>query len=140
MYQKRITKQKKLLEKASKKKTLEYFQLHQKKGYNLNSILIGVDCDLLDNSNVLLTLEQLVDYGIISLKLSAGKMTQKLPTILWYVPSNPKQSQQDKCSDLRQDLNNKNENPSNNIDILVHLSDINDDINSAKNIYRGQFF
>ena len=137
MYQKRITKERNYQRKYQRKKLWSTFSYIRKKDIIFNSILIGVDCDLLDNSNVFLTLEQLVDYGIISLKLSAGKMTQKLPTIVWYVPSNPKQSQQDKCSDLRQDLNNKNENPSNNIDILVHLSDINGDINSAKNIYRG---
>ena len=45
-----------------------------KKGCDLNSILLNVDSDLLDNSDVLLTLERLVDYGIISSKLYAGKV------------------------------------------------------------------
>ena len=45
-----------------------------KKGCDLNSILLNVDSDLLDNSDVLVTLERLVDYGIISSKLYAGKV------------------------------------------------------------------
>ena len=45
-----------------------------KKGCDLNSILLNVDSDLLDNSDVSLTLERLVDYGIISSKLYAGKV------------------------------------------------------------------
>ena len=45
-----------------------------KKGCDLNSILLNVDSDLLDNSDVLLTLERLADYGIISSKLYAGKV------------------------------------------------------------------
>ena len=45
-----------------------------KKGCDLNSILLNGDSDLLDNSDVLLTLERLVDYGIISSKLYAGKV------------------------------------------------------------------
>ena len=45
-----------------------------KKGCDLNSILLNVDSDLLDNCDVLLTLERLVDYGIISSKLYAGKV------------------------------------------------------------------
>ena len=62
-----------------KEKNLEVLRVisertKNKKGCDLNSILLNVDSDLLDNSDVLLTLERLVDYGIISSKLYAGKV------------------------------------------------------------------
>lgn len=66
--------EKKILKKISKKRTLEVLRVisertKNKKGCDLNSILLNVDSDLLDNilltGNVLLTLERLVDYGII---------------------------------------------------------------------------
>ena len=94
--------------------------------------MLNVDSDLLDNSNVLLTLEQLVNHGIISSKLHAGTRTYKLSTITCDMfHQNPKQNQQDKCELSRQDNNNKG-NPSNNSDTLVHLSDIKGNINSIK--------
>ena len=57
-----------------KGKNLEVFRViskrtKNKKGCDLNSILLNVDSDLLDNSDVLLTLERLVDHRITSSKL-----------------------------------------------------------------------
>ena len=96
-----------------------------KKGCDLNSILLNVYSDLLDNSDVLLTLEGLVDHGIISSKLYAGSRTYKLCTITCDMfHQNPKQNEQDKRDLSRLDDNNNNDSPSNNSDILVHLSDI----------------
>ena len=111
-----------------------------KKGCDLNSILLNVDSDLLDNSNVLLTVERLVDHGIISSKLYAGRRTYKLSTIMCDMfHQNPKQNQQDKRGLLRLDDNNNNDNPSNSSDILVYLSDIKGDINSIKNAIEEAF-
>ena len=67
------------IEEDIKEKNLEVLRVisertKNKKGCDLNSILLNVDSDLLDNSDVLLTLERLVDYGIISSKLYAGKV------------------------------------------------------------------
>ena len=67
------------INKNIKEKNLEVLQVisertKNKKGCDLNSILLNIDSDLLDNSDVLLTLERLVDYGIISSKLYAGKV------------------------------------------------------------------
>ena len=67
------------ISKNIKEKNLEVLQVisertKNKKGCDLNSILLNIDSDLLDNSDVLLTLERLVDYGIISSKLYAGKV------------------------------------------------------------------
>ena len=45
---------------------------------------------------------------------------------------NPKQKQQDKRDLSRLDDNSNNDNPSNNSDILVHLSDIKGNISSIK--------
>ena len=69
-----------------KEKNLEILRVisertKNKKGCDLNSILLNADSDLLDNSDVLLTLERLVNYGIISSKLYAGKRTYKLSNI-----------------------------------------------------------
>ena len=59
-----------------KEKNLEVVRvISEKKNCNFNSILLSVHDDSLDSSNVLLTLEQLANYGIISSKLSAGKRT-----------------------------------------------------------------
>ena len=67
------------INKNIKEKNLEVLQVisertKNKKGCDLNSILLNIDSDLLDNSDVLLTLERLVDYGIILSKLYAGKV------------------------------------------------------------------
>ena len=69
-----------------KEKNLEILRVisertKNKKGCDLKSILLNADSDLLDNSDVLLTLERLVNYGIISSKLYAGKRTYKLSNI-----------------------------------------------------------
>ena len=53
-----------------KEKNLEVLRVisegtKNKKRCDLNSILLNVDSDLLYNSNILLILERLVDYGII---------------------------------------------------------------------------
>ena len=53
-----------------KEKNLEVLRVisertKNKKRCDLNSILLNVDSDLLNNSNILLILERLVDYGII---------------------------------------------------------------------------
>ena len=72
-----------------------------KKGCDLNSILLNVDSDLLDNSDVFLTLERLVNYGIISSKFYAGKRTYRLSSIMCDMfHQNPKYNQQNK-RDLR---------------------------------------
>ena len=68
-----------------KEKNLEVLRVllertKNEKGCDLNSVLLNVDSNLLNNNDVLLTLERLVDYGIISSKLSAGKRTYKLST------------------------------------------------------------
>ena len=52
---------------------------------------------------------------------------------------NPKQNQQDKRNLSRLDDNNNNDNPLNNSDILVHLSDIKGDINSIKTAIEDAF-
>ena len=81
---------KKILETISKK-NLEVLwviseRMKNRKVCDLNSILVNVDSDLLDNSNVLLTLEQLVNYRFRSSKLYAGKRTYKLSsTIVCYM-------------------------------------------------------
>ena len=67
------------IEEDIKEKNLEVLRVisertKNKKVWDLNSILLNVDSGLLDNSDVLLTLERLVDYGIISSKLYAGKV------------------------------------------------------------------
>ena len=54
-----------------KKKNLEVLRVtsertKNKKGCDLNLILLNDDSDLLDNIDVLLTLERRVDHGIIS--------------------------------------------------------------------------
>ena len=121
-----------------KEKNLEVLRViskrtKNKKGCDLNLILLNVDSDLVDNSDFLLTLERLVDYGFISSKFYAGKRTYKLCSIMcgmFY--QNPKQNQQNKHDLSRQDDDNNNDNPSNNSDILVHLLDIKGDLNSIK--------
>ena len=70
-----------------KEKNLELLQVisertKNKNGCDLNSIFLNVDSDLLDNSDVLLTLERLVDHGITSSKLYADRRTYKLSTII----------------------------------------------------------
>ena len=78
----------KILEKTSKKRPWKHFELYkkeqkkQKKSCGLNSISLNVDSNLLDNIDILLTLERLVDHGIISSKLYAGRKTYKLSTII----------------------------------------------------------
>ena len=52
---------------------------------------------------------------------------------------NPKQNQQDKRDLSRLDDNKNNDNPSNNSDILVHLSNIKGDINSIKTATQDAF-
>ena len=52
---------------------------------------------------------------------------------------NPKQNQQDKRDLSRLDDNKNNDNPSNNSDILVHLSNIKGDINSIKTAIQDAF-
>ena len=92
-----------------KEKNLEVLRVisertKNKKGCDLNSILLNVDNDLLENRDVLLTLERLVDYGIISSKLYAGKGTYKLSSIMCDMfHQNPKQNQQNKRDLSRQD-------------------------------------
>ena len=111
-----------------------------KKVCDLNLILLNVDSDLLDNSDVLVTLERLVDYRIISSKLYAGKRSHKLSATMCDIFSqNPKQNQQNKHNLARQDVNNNRDNPSNNGDILVHLSDIKGDINCIKTSIKDAF-
>ena len=61
-----------------KEKNLEVLRVisegtKNKKRCDLNSILLNVDSDLLNNSNILLILERLVDYGIIWSKLYLGR-------------------------------------------------------------------
>ena len=106
----------------------------------MNSILLNIDSDLLDDSDALLTLERLVDHGIISSKLYAGRRTYKLSTIMCDMfHQNPKQNQQDKRDLSRLDDNNNNDSPSNNSDIFVHLSYIKGDINSIKTAIEDAF-
>ena len=50
-----------------------------------------------------------------------------------------KQKQQDKRDLSRLDDNNNNSNPSNNSDVLVHLSDVKGDINSIKTAIEDAF-
>ena len=70
----------------------------------------------------------------------AGRRTYKLSTIMCDMfHQNPKQNQQDKRGLLRLDDNKNNDNPSNNSDILVHLSDIKGDINSIKTAIEDAF-
>ena len=70
----------------------------------------------------------------------AGRRTYKLSTIMCDMfHLNPKQNQQDKCNLSRLDDNNNNDNPLNNSDILVHLSDIKGDINSIKTAIEDAF-
>ena len=82
-----------------KEKNLEVLRVisettKNKKAYDLNSILLNVDSDLLDNSDVLLTLERIVDHGIISSKLYAGRRTYELSPIMCDMfHQNPKQNQ-----------------------------------------------
>ena len=52
---------------------------------------------------------------------------------------NPKQKQQDKRDLSRLDDNSNNDNPSNNSDILVHLSDIKGNISSIKTAIEDVF-
>ena len=81
-----------------KEKNLEVLRVisettKNKKACDLNLILLNVDSDLLDN-NVLLTLERLVDQGIISSKLYAGRRTYELSPIMCDMfHQNPKQNQ-----------------------------------------------
>ena len=70
----------------------------------------------------------------------AGRRTYKLSTIMYDMfHLNPKQNQQDKRNLSRLDDNNNNDNPLNNSDILVHLSDIKGDINSIKTAIEDAF-
>ena len=52
---------------------------------------------------------------------------------------NPKENQQDKYNLSRLDDSKNNDNPSNNSNILIHLSDIKDDINCIKTAIEDAF-